>query len=230
MFGLKKLWNRWFYFKQSARLGLLPSGYANKSPSGDYMPFLVESEVRASAPRGGVLLEKKVLNKAFTARADSAPVSNQFDVFLSHSSNEPEELLYGVQAVLERHALTVYIDKLSDPGLSRDGVTPDTAKTIRMRMRQSRSLLYVYSQYSIKSRWMPWELGYFDGLKDKVGILPVFPTLKEGRFEGEEYLGLYPYVDGTVSGILWINSLTPGHYARLPRWVKGTQPITLLGA
>lgn len=177
-------------------------------------------------------MQKKALNKAFmeTARADSMAVSNQFDVFLSHSSNEPEELLYGVQAVLERHALTVYIDKLSDPGLSKDGVTPETAKIIRMRMRQSRSLLYVYSQYSTKSRWMPWELGYFDGLKDKVGILPVFPTLTEGRFEGEEYLGLYPYVDGTVSGILWINSLTPAHYAQLPRWIKGTQPITRLGA
>jgi hypothetical protein len=42
---------------------------------------------------------------------------------------------------------------------------------------------------------MPWELGYFDGFKGKVAILPVVEgNVNTDAFTGQEYLGLYPYV------------------------------------
>ena len=77
------------------------------------------------------------------------------------------------------------------------------------RMGNSKILLYVHSVYSKQSRWMPWELDYFDGLKGKVGIVPV-TTSQEETFKGEEYLNLYPYVDvekGLRSDVdyLWIS-------------------------
>lgn len=41
---------------------------------------------------------------------------------------------------------------------------------------------------------MPWELGYFDGLKTGfIGVLPVVDA--GGTFSGQEYLGLYPLVE-----------------------------------
>ena len=61
-------------------------------------------------------------------------------------------------------------------------------------MKSSASLMYIATENSSNSKWMPWELGYFDGLKsDKVAILPLQDSENQ-RFEGQEYLGLYPLV------------------------------------
>jgi hypothetical protein len=50
---------------------------------------------------------------------------------------------------------------------------------------------------------MPWELGYFDGFRPgHVAILPLVKATGAG-FNGQEYLGLYPYVEDisfTVGG------------------------------
>ena len=50
---------------------------------------------------------------------------------------------------------------------------------------------------------MPWELGYFDGFKSAVAILPITQT-EQHLYSGQEYLGLYPYIDAT-SIYLWVN-------------------------
>jgi hypothetical protein len=72
---------------------------------------------------------------------------------------------------------------------------------------------------------MPWELGYFDGIKTKmVGILPIKKDENDFKddFKGEEYLGLYYYVDngGTV---LWIHE-NISKYVRFNDWLEGKQP------
>jgi hypothetical protein len=42
---------------------------------------------------------------------------------------------------------------------------------------------------------MPWELGYFDGLRrGRVGIFPIVESYGAG-FRGQEYLGLYPFYE-----------------------------------
>jgi hypothetical protein len=193
------------------------------------MAYLTESEVRERAARVTKALRKsarQVLAEAVAAADET------FHVFLSHSSAEPQEILLGVKATLEDRGLKVYVDKYSDPQLSADNVTSETAEILRGRMRQSNTLLYIYSQYSRKSRWMPWELGFFDGLKGAVGILPVTRDQEE-TFKGEEYLSLYPYVDEalvskTKERQLWINK-SANEYARLDGWVKGTETIQRRG-
>ena len=189
------------------------------------MAYLTESEVGERAARTMHRLRKsahQVLSE------EIAPPGQDFDVFLSHSSSEPEEVLLGVKGLLEDRGLTVYIDKYSDPHMSPDNVSPETAQILRGRLRNSNTLLYVYSRHSTRSRWMPWELGFFDGLKGKVGVVPV--TLnQEEKFKGEEYLNLYPHVDIATmnSGIeryLWINQAADT-YARLDEWAKGTSTI-----
>jgi len=153
---------------------------------------------------------------------DRAAIDDAFDIFLSHSSAEPEEILLGIKAMLEDANLKVYVDRYSDPQLSPDNVTRQTAEILRTRLRQSQTLLYVYSRHSTKSRWMPWELGFFDGYRGRVGIVPVTQR-QEGTFEGEEYLNLYPYVDRVVNNF-WINGAF-GEYAPLREWSKGTDQI-----
>lgn len=189
------------------------------------MAYLTESAVRSRASRkaqatgGGYKTAGQIL------REDAAPKSATFDVFLSHSSAEPEEILLGIKAFLEDAGLTVYVDRYSDPQLKPDDVTSATAEILRHRMRNSGALLYVYSRFSKKSRWMPWELGFFDGLKGRVGIVPVTQNQEEA-FKGEEYLNLYPHVDvavpqgGGPQQQLWINK-TASHYTALSSWVRG---------
>lgn len=121
-------------------------------------------------------------------------LSTRFDVFLSHSFSD-KEIIAGVKLVLEAEGLRVYVDWIEDRQMDRTHVTAETANVLRIRMRHSESLVFATSESSSDSKWMPWELGYFDGFKPgHVAILPLVKTPGAG-FEGQEYLGLYPYVE-----------------------------------
>lgn len=118
---------------------------------------------------------------------------NNYDVFLSHSVNDAQIVL-GVKNWLEKNGMKVYVDWIDDRQLDRSKVTSETAETLRTRMRQSSSLIYIATDNSSQSKWMPWELGYFDGYSSgKVAILPVLDYEYE-TFSGQEYLGIYPLV------------------------------------
>ena len=185
------------------------------------MALLTENEILARADSGGGVRRKS----AATALVEEASAAEEerFDVFLSHSSSEPEDILLGVYRTLRDSGLNVYVDSYSDPHLDPDSVDFSTARTLRHRLRSSASLLYVHSRHSSRSRWMPWELGFADAHCGRVGVLPVTLS-RENAFVGEEYLSLYPYVDrgvleGTSLRTLWINR-SATHYApsRMGPW------------
>lgn len=193
------------------------------------MALLLESFVSARATRAARVLQKSVQS---VLRESARSVDENFNIFLSHSSSEPEAIILGVKLLLEDHGFSVYVDKYSDPFLSPDSVTQATAEILRRRMQASDSLLYLHSRHSKNSRWMPWELGYFDGAKGQVGIIPVSQYHVDG-FKGEEYLGLYPYVDMATTKeqnqeIMWINRDTQT-YVRLDKWVREKAPIEKRG-
>lgn len=152
-----------------------------------------------------------------------AQKTEHYDIFLSHSFNDAE-LILGVRQTLIDFNYTVYIDWLDDPYLDRSSVTAATAGKLRERMQCCDCLLFVWSENSPKSVWMPWELGYFDGFKpQKVAIVPLVYG-KQASFDGQEYLGLYPYVSlDPISGsndlALWINESIQ-KYVNLNSWLK----------
>lgn len=156
---------------------------------------VVEQELRKAT--ASVILHESVKQHAGT-----------WDVFLSHSSMDAD-LIVGVKAMLEGYGFSVYIDWIDDPSLIRSNVNKVSAGIIRSRMRACSMLLYAHTIYSGVSKWCPWELGYFDGRKSgNVFILPISADTKY-EFTGQEYLGLYPYIDeaadnGDVNQ-LWIN-------------------------
>lgn len=117
--------------------------------------------------------------------------SGNFDVFLSHSIRDAA-LVLGLKKLLEREGLSVYVDWIEDTDLDRTSVSAATAGRLRQRMNACRSLVYATSRNASSSRWMPWELGYFDGThgESKVAICPI-DTGGAGSYVGEEYLGLY---------------------------------------
>jgi hypothetical protein len=186
------------------------------------MSLLTEQRLRAAAQRETSRLYKSantILNEsARTTRTD-------FDVFLSHCVRDAE-LVLGAVAVLESFGYTVYVDWIVDPSLTRDSVSAETARKLRTRMQQCRSLMYLHTLNSPTSKWMPWELGYFDGHAGRVAILPVARSETE-TFHGQEYLGIYPYVDvarlqGTTREVPWLRQPAGGH-AILNSWVAPTR-------
>jgi hypothetical protein len=117
-----------------------------------------------------------------------------FDVFLSHSYKNAE-VIAGIEGFLEDQGQIVYVDWINNPEADRSRVTPATADMLRHRMRHCQFLLYASSDEAKQSRWMPWELGYFDGMKpDHVGIVPIVAS-ENDTFSGQEYLGLYPHFE-----------------------------------
>ncbi|MFJ7007931.1 toll/interleukin-1 receptor domain-containing protein [Pseudomonas putida] len=155
------------------------------------MTFFTKSEARAAARR---VMRNRSLREMMAESIESSKRATRFDVFLSHSINDAE-LVLGVKVLLEEMGKKVYVDWVDDPELDRSQVNKLTAERLRGRMKQSDTLLYIATENATNSKWMPWELGYFDGHKPgKVAILPVVEKDNQ-TFEGQEYLGLYPTVD-----------------------------------
>lgn len=162
------------------------------------MALFTESEARARAQRAAA--QDKTIRKSYSSRSSRELLSEAnasysaaitYDVFLSHSVRDADVVL-GIKGLLEDFGYSVYVDWIDDPQLDRSKVSAKTADTLRSRMKNSKSLLYLTTDNASDSKWMPWECGYFDGLKGKVAIVPV-KTYKTDAYSGQEYLGLYPY-------------------------------------
>lgn len=135
---------------------------------------------------------RSVINE--NVRKQEVSPAQEYDVFLSHAS-EDAAIVLGIHEILTGRGLRVYVDWIDDAQLDRSRVTPATADLLRERMRSSKSMLFITTRNSSESKWMPWELGYFDGhRKGLVGILPVMNS-ESDSFQGQEYLGLYPKVE-----------------------------------
>jgi hypothetical protein len=148
-----------------------------------------------------------------------------FDVFLSHRYLDAKEIL-ALKLLVESYGLSVYVDWVDSPDLQRGNVTQETAAALRKIMRVSNSLLYADSANSSGSKWMPWELGFCDGLHGRVAIVPVTDQEQTSEsFQGQEYLGIYPYLtlrpDGYGQEKLFVHG-SASSSALLTDWIKGT--------
>lgn len=158
------------------------------------MAYFTKNEARAAAQSS---IKKHGTKKTFDSLVmesfSTAKDSDSFDIFLSHSIHDAE-LIVGIKELLENLGFSVYVDWDADPQLDRTAVSKKTADILRRRMRQSKSLIYVATEKASNSKWMPWELGFFDGHKPgQVAVLPLLDS-ESGTFHTQEYLGLYPVV------------------------------------
>lgn len=175
-------------------------------------------------------LRQGLLSEASSINMNSIS-QDSFDIFLSHSYAD-REIIPVLKKELESYGFSVYVDWITDRLLSRDEINKKTAEVLQRRMKQSTCLIYATSDNSQKSRWMPWELGYFDGIKDKmVAILPLkkYGNTFNDNFKGEEYLGLYYYIDketraGTNIMSLWVRE-NLSNYIIFNSWIKGEKPF-----
>ena len=173
----------------------------------------------ASYKRSAAQLAAKSYEQIIEGTRQGIPVGTLFDIFLSHAFADAQ-LILGVAVIFLRLGYTVYIDWVVDARLDRSEVTKETASLLRQRIHDSRCLLFASSESSQESKWMPWETGYSDAKTWKVAIIPIRSGSKvEFDYNGQEYLGLYPYLINTQNGL----------YIREPwiafdTWLKGEEP------
>jgi hypothetical protein len=149
-----------------------------------------------------------------------------FDIFLSHSYSD-KELILGIKIELENFGYSVYVDWIEDYSMDRTNVIKDNVIWIKDRMKTSKCLLYATSTNSSSSKWMPWELGFMDGFKQKVAILPIAVD-KADSFSGVEYLSVYPYMDKSLSRAgdmeLWVfDQEDRNFYQNFRNWLNGKE-------
>lgn len=135
-------------------------------------------------------------SKVTTIKSRSSDLNEEFDIFLSHNYDDAKihrEMFIEIIEYFENKKYNVYVDWIDDLELNRNNITIDTAKIIKERLKNSKCLIYLTSQNSDNSKWMPWELGIKDGIDGKVVIMPLVDN-REKRFKGQEYLGLYPEI------------------------------------
>ena len=184
------------------------------------MALITRTDARARANRDE--LRKAVLLREDASdtlmKSASASTDATFDIFLCHAYLDAEEIK-GIYLMLLDAGMSVYVDWIVDKDLNRQAVTATNASRLRSRINHSTALLYATSFAAQQSKWMPWELGYADGLGRRVAIAPLADSTGSGdAFDGREYLALYPYVSGPAP--LFIHR-TAQKYARLTTWLAG---------
>lgn len=130
--------------------------------------------------------------RSYSQSAANASEKENFDLFLSYNIAD-YDVVKGIYYYLTKQGLKVYLDKMVDPNLDRDSTNKGTATIIRNRLEHSKALIYAQSPNSLKSNWMPWEIGVVDGKKGKCMILPVSDA-KGNIASRREYLLLYPII------------------------------------
>jgi hypothetical protein len=170
------------------------------------------------------LARRRTLNES-RIKLFSANEKEEFDIFLSHSFLDKEEVI-GLYLELTDLGYKVYVDWIIDKHLDRSRVTKETAELIRKRLKFSKSLLLAVSTNAALSKWMPWELGYVDGNTGRCAIIPVAQS-PSNTFNRAEYLLLYPYIDKTnlnsVNDKIWVNRDSKT-YNLFDQWFHGEEP------
>jgi hypothetical protein len=192
------------------------------------MALITEALLRSKAgSASGFIYESNIRNFSAAALANEtrmAAAADEFDIFLSHAF-EDAILIKGLRDLLDEAGYSVYVDWIDDPQFERKFVSRYTAAGLKRRMLQCKSLLFATSEAAKKSVWMPWELGFMDSqTNSRVAIAPIVPSRQQfDEFRGQEYLGIYPYLDRTgqafyihTSSNVWIN---------FKDWLQGNNPV-----
>ena len=146
----------------------------------------IQDDLEASAQE-----KERLFHPEFPRKGWRLAHKSKFDIFLSYSSKDAAPVL-GLYRFLKGNGYSVYLDCF-DRLLNPKVVNRFSETVIRRRLIMSRSLIVATSQNMPSSAWVPWELGFTDGLSNKVAVLYIAP--KPGiAFGRQSYFELYPMV------------------------------------
>ncbi len=186
------------------------------------MSLLTESSLRSKANAAYRHFQKSNASEILMEHKKAYTALKRYDIFLSHAYLDAE-LILGIKTYFEDQGYTIYVDWIDDPMLDRTKVDKSTALLLKERMSSCRSLLYAFTQNSINSKWMPWELGFFDGFDGKVCVIPIAKGQTTESYNiGVEYLDVYPYFEViNDTGYVSDSFLT---FVSFEKWLKGEKP------
>ena len=173
--------------------------------------FLSESNVRTRAANLGA----QQLSEANLGLSKSA--SSYRTIFLSHSHDDAD-LVEPVRRLLAGQRVVLYVD-WKDPAMPKV-TSPETARIIKLRISAADKFVMLGSNRSLRSRWVPWELGIGDIEKTfaNVAVLPVTPD--HGTWEGSEYVEIYSRIEQADSGQLAVFKPGQKKGILLKDWLK----------
>ena len=195
------------------------------------MPLYSYSDLQRKGAMLKIQESKRMVKKASQILSESALLfseDDEYDIFLSHAYKDAHIIL-ALKNDLEEMNYSVYVDWVDDFNLDRSKVSKKTAAVLRQRLKTCRSLFIAHTENVHSSKWVPWELGFFDGLKARVAILPISNEKNPGEgYSDAEFMGLYPYVtktkaQSTHKETLWINN-SESAYVQFDSWLKGKNP------
>ncbi len=127
----------------------------------------------------------------FAENATQKTAMAEITVFLSHS-HEDDDLVEQARIFLGAHGVKLYVD-WKDPDMP-PVTTPGTAEELRTKIRECEKFVLLASDSALRSRWVPWELGFADPTKGmtNIAVLPV--ASDNGTWRGSEYVGAYPKI------------------------------------
>lgn len=128
----------------------------------------------------------KIVSEAHSRVSDSYFTS----VFLSHSHHDTD-LIFPIVVLLRGYGIDVYVDWM-DETMSKVP-TGETAQKLKTKIQVNNKFLFLATNSALSSKWCNWEIGYGDAYK-YIDDIAVFPILSDGKWEGQEYLQIYPSV------------------------------------
>lgn len=133
---------------------------------------------------------------------DKAKNFFESSIFLSHSHKD-KDFVYLLFYIFRRLNIKVYVDWLDD-----DLTYPpssNTAEKIKKMIKENKKFIFLATNEAIISKWCNWELGLGDVNKyiDNIALFPV--TENSGKWLGNEYLQIYPYIDKTYKPLRYDN-------------------------
>lgn len=151
------------------------------------------------------LTESKILNykhnQSLIRLAESKSATKaaaRVKVFLSHS-HQDRALVEGARRFLEIHGSDIYVDW--QDGEMPEQTSRETATRLKNKIKDLKKVVLLASENSKESKWVPWELGYGEGVNglSSVAILAVLPDNVE-LLKGTEYVSAYPFIEEDQRG------------------------------
>lgn len=172
------------------------------------MAFITRSEI------AGRLTLNEARAKATTYHTKAA--SDKHYVFLSHSHKD-KDLVEQFVALLGSMTGAIYID-WADKTVP-ETCTPATAVYVKNKIKECHKLVLLATENACSSRWCPWELGVGDEANGMANVL-VFPVTEPHKpWTGNEYIGIYNYVDKDSAGHLWVIDPANSTRTSLSAWL-----------
>lgn len=117
-------------------------------------------------------LKQKKPNDLYNLLKNNAiQINQEYDYFISHSSKDKSQVRECIKN-LNKEGKICYCDwSMDDDFLKRIYTNGYTKEVLKVRMEQSKHLIFLRTENSMRSEWVEFELEYFENLKKQIFII-----------------------------------------------------------